>query len=121
MNRPTMESTSVTAGGRPETVAPNTTSRRPVSCAEQHRPGALHQGVDGDAQLGGAPVEAAHLLGAQQHVDLPDARSVALLAGVGAGVTPHQQGRLVDAGQLLAQARRSPRRPDATGGRGSRL
>ncbi len=31
MNIPTMESTSVTAGGRPETVAPNTTSCRPVS------------------------------------------------------------------------------------------
>jgi hypothetical protein len=31
MNSPTIDSTSVTAGGRPETVAPNTTSWLPVS------------------------------------------------------------------------------------------
>lgn len=41
--------------------------------AEEQRPGALDQGVDGDAQLGGAGREGARLLGREVHVELGDA------------------------------------------------
>ncbi len=61
--------------------------------AEQQPPGTLDQGVDGDAQLGGAPAQGAGLVLRERDVDLADALALSFGAG-------NEQGRLLDACQL---------------------
>ena len=48
MNSPTIDSMPASCGGRPETVAPNTTSSRPVKRAQHDPPGRLDDGVEGE-------------------------------------------------------------------------
>ncbi|GAA2421749.1 hypothetical protein GCM10010388_06210 [Streptomyces mauvecolor] len=64
--------------------------------AEQHRPGALDQGVDSDAELGGAPVQLADLVKGQRDLDVADAGAAVL-----GGRARQQDGRLLDPGELL--------------------
>ncbi|CAM5518610.1 hypothetical protein STENM36S_07912 [Streptomyces tendae] len=64
--------------------------------SQEHRPGALHQGVEGDAEVGGAGREVEGELRGEGYVDMAD------VVHAGPGVLlPGEQRRLVEPGQFV--------------------
>ena len=110
MNRPTIDSTPGSSAGRPETVVPNTTSSLPGVAGQQQRPGALHQGVEGQPAAAAPAPAAAPVRGVegQRALDVPSARRGG--ASLGPPVVERQRG---GRGEAVPAAAASSARPRA--------